>query len=468
MGPRLRTWNKTRARRVQRAWARIAAMFDPSPYPKGRETDWVTLDAMKRRMSVEEEIDAQQALDLLTTGLLALPWEYLPRKNRALYDGSACIDATPLPLSARGRAISDTVASTDPDGGWYVRTGDHNGDRAPIRKALWALDLHLIIASQPTNTGRQYIPALPIAMTASRPGADPAGAARRMLAALALFGHAPGYLAGDNLYTLANPVAFQQPAKEMGWSLVLPYPQGHTGKQGSSGGAPLVEGQWCCPAMPESLVAATEDFRAKRIDLATYRARIKKRNDYFLRAKESADPGRAQRFMCPAAGASPTAKCLLKPHSTTPRLIHHVGTSQADLRPRISPDNELIAAPPMVCRQQTITIKATEGAKYRQELPFGSEEHTTIYYSLREAQEGMHGYAKNDAAEALHAKGRRRAHGLAQNSIQAALLLACSGIRKVRSFLNEAVPDAKGILYKPVPNTRQRTPGSPGTETVTD
>lgn len=220
--------------------------------------------------------DAQQALDLLTTGLLALPWEYLPRKNRALYDGSACIDATPLPLSARGRAISDTVASTDPDGGWYVRTGDHNGDRAPIRKALWALDLHLIIASQPTSTGRQYIPALPIAMTASRPGADPAGAARRMLAALALFGHAPGYLAGDNLYTLANPVAFQQPAKEMGWSLVLPYPQGHTGKQGSSGGAPLVEGQWCCPAMPESLVAATEDFRAKRIDLATYRARIKK------------------------------------------------------------------------------------------------------------------------------------------------------------------------------------------------
>lgn len=69
---------------------------------------------------------------------------------------------------------------------------------------------------------------------------------------------------------------------------------------------------------------------------------------------------------------------------------------------------------------------------------------------------------------AAHCRGRRRAHGLAQNSIQAALLLACSGIRKVRSFLNEAVPDAKGILYKPVPNTRQRTPGSPGTETVTD
>lgn len=303
-------------------------------------------------------------------------------------------------------------------------------------------------------------------MTAGRPGTDP-GAARRMMSALASRGHIPGYLAGDNLYTLADPATFQQPAREMGWDLVLPYPSGHAGRQGSSNGAPLVDGRWYCPAMPESLVTATNDLREETIDQETYDGRIKERRHYGLRSKEKAIPGQPERWTCPAAGASPTAKCPLKNRSLQSRPTTVINGTKLDLRLDISPSKDLLNQPPAVCRQDTITIQPIEGSKYRQALRFGSPEHTRVYHLLRETQEGLHGFAKDESKEALGAASRRRVRGLAANSIVASTLLAAAGIRKVASFLDHAVPDERGVLCVPR-RPRDLSANPPGSERAVD
>lgn len=465
-GPARRRWRKTRSRRAQRAFERLRHVFNPSPYPTGQSMTWAELDQRKRVLTLEEEHELQQALDLLTTSIQSICWQYLPHGNRRMYDGSACIDATPLKLFARGRSVHDERTSTDPDGGYYVRTGDHDGEQQ-VRKAFYALDVHLMVGVDVRNPDRQYLPGLPLAMSAGRPGADPAGAARRMTSVLTALAHAPGYLAGDNLYTLADPATFQQPIRELGWDLVLPYPSGHTGRQGSVAGAPLVDGHWYCPAMPEALVAATDHVRHKTIDQATYEARVAERRTFELRPKEALKPGQPERWSCPAAGANPTAKCHLKASSEQTRSTSLINGQRIDLRPRITPDADLQEQPPKVCRQQTITIQPTDGGKYRQNLRFGSPEHSRIYFLLRETQEGLHGFAKDDAKEALGAATRRRARGLAANSIIASILLTAAGIRKVRAFMDAAVPDERGILYVPRP-PRDHTTAPPGTDAARD
>lgn len=465
-GRKLARWLGTRERRVQRELQSILRMCDPSPYPKGVVTPWDTLDQSKKVMTEAQETELQQALDLITGTVLRLPWQYLPPENRAKYDGSACIDATPLPLYARGRTLDDVEASSDPDGGYYVREGDHRGDdKKPPRAKTFALDAHVMVAADVTHSSRRYLPALPITVTLGRPGIDPAGAARRMLTTLAAHGHKPNFLAGDNLYTLSDKDCFQQPARELGWKLVLPYPGSHTGVQGSSNGAPLIEGAYYCPSMPEPLISATEDYRADRISRAVYDERIAARQSYALRYYEVPKPGGTERRMCPAAGDNPTAICPLKPASAVPRLIHDVGgRTRLDLRPIISPTDDLRQNPPKVCRQKTITIQPEEGSKYRQTLPFGSPEHSLVYTSLRQAQEGLHGVAKDQGKEGLGDPGRRRVRGLAANTLFGAIMLASAGLRMVASFINNAEHDEHGVLYvKRVINVADN--GPPGEET---
>lgn len=450
---RLRT-ERRETRAAQRAIRRFVDAFDPSPYPRGVERTWTEVDRLKRAVSEEQQEENRQALDLVASALLGLPWLYVPEANRARY-GSACIDGTPIPLYSRGRGVHDTRASTDPDGGMYVRTGNHDGEQH-ITKAAFAIEAHLVVAAD-INDERQYLPGLPLSMSTARPGVDPAGAARRALTVLETLGHKPAYLAGDNLYTLAAHTEFQTPARTMGWDLVLGYPTGHDGVQGSSSGATLIEGHWYCPAIPAALASANQDLRAGTIPTGVHSQRITERASYALRAKEKAKPGSPQRWMCPAAGANPTAKCAMKPNSEQERRTTLINGARIDLRPRITPDADTAAIPPIVCRQDTITVQPEEGAKYRQPLGFGTPEHTRIYNLLRQNQEGFHGTAKDHAHEALASPGRRRIRGIAANTIIAAILFSSAGLRRTRAFLAKAIPDEQGTLYVP------RKPRQPGT-----
>jgi len=133
------------------------------------------------------------------------------------------------------------------------------------------------------------------------------------------------------------------------------------------------------------------------------------------------------RLQCPAAGY-PVARCELKPKSV------RVGTS-GQLRVIVRPD--VAASPPPSCTQESVTVPPEAGAKFRQPLLYASAEWKVTYNLLRNANEGMNGYVKDPAHEALGDPGRRRIRGVAAQSVFAAFLLMAANVRKIRTYLED-------------------------------
>ena len=111
--------------------------------------------------------------------------------------------------------------------------------------------------------------------------------------------------------------------------------------------------------------------------------------------------------------------------------LRHASLSPRDGRPKVlQPPDE----PPKLCRQTAITIPPDAGARYRQDLPYGSPAWHARYATLRNTIEGLNGYAKDPAHQALGQPGRRRVRGIAAQSVFTALLLTAANIRKIRAW----------------------------------
>jgi hypothetical protein len=119
-----------------------------------------------------------------------------------------------------------------------------------------------------------------------------------------------------------------------------------------------------------------------------------------------------------------------------------------------------------------VTIPPEAGAKFAQELPYGSEEWHAKYNTLRNNNEGMHGFVKDGAHEALDDPSRRRVHGVAAQSIFVAFLLMAANVRKIEAFGQEKVVSievakvrrrAKRRVTKPLGSWH---PGGPETEAL--
>jgi hypothetical protein len=111
--------------------------------------------------------------------------------------------------------------------------------------------------------------------------------------------------------------------------------------------------------------------------------------------------------------------------------LRETSLSPRDGRPKVlQPPEE----PPRICQQTAITIAAGIGARYRQDLPHGSAAWHARYATLRNTTEGLNGYAKDPAHEALAQPGRRRVRGIAAQSLFTALLLTAANIRKIRTW----------------------------------
>ena len=255
----------------------------------------------------------------------------------------------------------------------------------------------------------------------TRPGEDPGGTGARVLASVAARGHNIGWLGYDRAYTQALPGRFHLPARALGYHPVMDYRDDQLGIQASSQGAILVEGSWYCPALPGPLITATTRLRGHAITRDLYDQQIAARCPYQLKHKDGPDTDGYQRLSCPAAGHHPALMCPLRPDSLTPR----------DGRPKVlRPPEE----PPKTCRQTAITIAPGTGARYRQDLPYGSPAWHARYPTLRNTIEGINGYLKDPAHQALAQPGRRRVRGIAAQPVFTALLLAAANIRKIRAW----------------------------------
>jgi len=252
---------------------------------------------------------------------------------------------------------------------------------------------------------------------------------------IAARGHKTSWLGFDRAYTAALPERFHLPARALGYQPVMDYRADQLAIQASSNGALLVEGTWYCPAIPEPLIAATASLRDHAIDRAAYDTRITARRPYQLKRKDGPDADGHQRLSCPAAGDRPRLICPLREASLTPR----------DGRPKIfSPPPE----PPKVCRQAAITIPPDAGARYRQDLPYATPAWHARYATLRNTIEGLNGYVKDPAHQALGQPARRRVRGIAAQSLFCALLLMAANIRKIRAWRAQTTHEKAGIARR--------------------
>ena len=411
-------------RRVRYCFHAICSVMDPSPLPKNRRLSQQDLRARTRPMTSAQAKAARDRLEAFINSLLEASISVLDEEERAAFDGCTGLDATPVPLFSRGPSARTGLSASDPDGGWYIREGDHRerqDDKGkPLRKICWALEATIAVTARPPGAPPAH-PNLAAGLALARPGEDPGGTGARVLASVAARGHKPGWLGYDRAYTAAVPARFHLPARALGYSPVMDYRADQLGIQASSGGALLVEGSWYCPALPEPLIAATARLRGHSIGHDLYDRQIAARAAYQLKRKDGPDTDGYQRLSCPATGGHPRLICPLRPASLSPR----------DGRPKVlQPPDE----PPRICQQTAITIPPGAGARYRQDLPYASPAWHARYATLRNTTEGLNGYAKDPAHQALAQPARRRVRGIAACSLFTALLLMAANIRKIRAW----------------------------------
>ena len=411
-------------RRVRYCFHAILSVADPSALPKNRRLTAGELKARTKPMTPDQATAARCRLEALVNALLEASVSVLTGDERAAAGGGTGLDATPVPLFSRGPPRRTGLCASDPDGGWYVREGDHRereDDKGkPLRKLAWALEATIATTARPPHA-EPACPNLAISLALTRPGEDPGGTGARVLASAAARGHKTGWLGYDRAYTQALPGRFHLPVRALGYQPVMDYRIDQLGIQANTGGAILVEGTWYCPALPGALTIATTRLRDHAISRELYDQQITARRPYQLKRKDGPDADGYQRLSCPAAGKHPGLICPLRQASLSPR----------DGRAKIlQPPPE----PPRICRQTAITIAPGIGARYRQDLPYGSPAWHQCYATLRNTIEGLNGLIKDPAHEALAQPARRRVRGIAAQSVFTALLLMAANIRKIRAW----------------------------------
>jgi hypothetical protein len=408
-----------RYRQVRYLFHLMLSVMDPSLEVKNHVMGQSAAMKKRRRLTEAEITERRALLEAVVAKLVQASVEVLHDSEMGAYDGSVGLDATPVPLYSRGPSKGAGTTASDPDGAWYVRDGDHReidgSSEKKIRKIHWALEATIAVMGRPPGSVPAY-PNLILGIVLGRPGADPAGTGMRLLTSVRHRGHKAGYLGADRGYTQCLPEHFHLPARALGYSVVMDYKANDLGMQANSSGAVMVDGSFFCPAMPAALVTASADHRAGLIDEATRQGRVAARAAWRLVRKEGPDKDGYERLACPALGDHPKLCCPLRPSDKGLGKI-----------PVLFPP----ASPPKLCCQSAVTIAPDVGGRFRQDLAFGTEEWARTYAAYRNTIEGLNGFMKDGAHEALKAPDRRRVRGIAAQSLFCAILAMAANIRRI-------------------------------------
>ena len=179
---------KAACRRVRHCFHAILSAADPSALPKNRRLTEGELRARTKPITPGQAAAARGRLEALVNALLEASVSVLTQDERAACGGGAGLDATPVPLFSRGPSRRAGLCASDPDGGWYVREGDHRereDDKGkPLRKICRALEATIAATARPPAPrppARTWLPAWPWPGPARTPG----GTGARVLASAA-------------------------------------------------------------------------------------------------------------------------------------------------------------------------------------------------------------------------------------------------------------------------------------------
>jgi len=415
--------------RTWRAIHRLLDVIDPYPAPRRIVSDDELAKILEDRERTQAHLKVER-LDWVANQLLDMTWLTLPRQVRRRWKGNICIDATPIKAFAQPHTKRSTKTS-EPDAAWYVRTGDHRdpGDNTgkKVARSLFGYEAHIAVATP--NTDSIEYPNFPLIATGiafDKPGHRIAENAMTILRSMNVRQFEPAVVVSDRAYwSGAKAEKLQLPARALGWKNVNDYKDDQLGVSDGHGGGIQVEGAWYCPSTPQPLIDATIEHRTKKIGDDEYLGRIEQRRRYLLKAKERPDADGHQPLRCPAIGKSATVACPLRDSGTPVK----VGLTTIHTPPQ---------HPDRICTQGSVSFPPSAGAKLRQDAHFGSAEWHKQYAVARNTIEGLNGYVKV-GPEQLASPERRRVRGRTAQHVFAALLVAAANIRKIRTWLQEAV-----------------------------
>ena len=107
------------------------AVVDPSVEVKNKVIAKEALEAMRRSLTAAEVEVRRRRLESIMSSLLEASVGVCAPDELKGFDGSVGLDATPVPLFSRGPSKRAGTSASDPDGGWYVREGDHRDPETP-------------------------------------------------------------------------------------------------------------------------------------------------------------------------------------------------------------------------------------------------------------------------------------------------------------------------------------------------
>jgi len=456
--------------RVQHSITRMLKPIDPKPakYNRRMTKDEQEKNEARRQEDAAGMAQKQQDLEWLCNQLICAPVLADPSILEG-WEGNVTIDATAIAVYSK-RGHTREYASIETDAAWYRRDQNHEVPTDPkkARVAFFGYEMHLVAPADNTpkisNGGlnpsaKDFCrPVLGISWT--RPSFEPP--AYGLKAITSMFSRFAEQMRGGlviadrGYFASANPKTLQLPLRALGMGIVTDYKYDQLGIAGEHAGALEVEGAFYCPAMPEALITASKDSRDKAIDEDTRRARIDRRSLYLLRRKEKPDADGYTPMMCPAAGPNATVTCGHKPKDAE----RNADKGLWDIpNPVTHPDR--------ICSQHSVHFPPTAGAKFLQDIRYGTETWARLYSRARNFIESTNAFLKDEGMNALGAAGRRRIRGHSKQFLIASMLIFAANLRRINTHKWEQVnivePPKRRRRdrlsdYRWVPPTREAAP----------
>lgn len=411
--------------RLWRSVDRLLKLVDPLPGPRRKLLKDGAYRAVLEGRDPNESAKKQLRLDFLCNQLIQGSVDLMPRSYRRKYQGNVAFDATFYALHGKEgnpstKCIDEDRRSTNYDGGWYRRGGNHNGEEGGAREKLeWGLELETATMTANKPGEKADFPLLTIAVGSHRPGKIKL-AGKRMFESIQARGYPTAFVFGDTAYLPgAIDEELQGPLLKMGYTAVFDYGKDDLGQKAVYDHAIQVVGQWYVDLMPKVLVNAETLYLS-----APRRTDQEKAN-----AKALLEERRSQREI----------------YRLKPKGVRRPDWSQQYMYP--DPDtyvayDELTGEilPPL--NKRTVVIPYKQGLKYGQKFVFESAKWKT-WYGLRSTVEGSYSHVKDTQTEALGNPANRRKRGNTFAYLAATLAVASANVRKLLGFIHQlgsAVP----------------------------
>ncbi|WP_405141997.1 hypothetical protein OG589_32825 [Sphaerisporangium sp. NBC_01403] len=450
------------SRRLYRAFDRLTSVLDPARTDRRRRLSLAQAAVSTSAWEDDEpeHLRLRRLLQDIATRLVLAPVRKAAVRGRLKhFEGDIGIDTTAIASWARPPRPTRDLASIEITAGWHHSAG------ATQPTFGYSATLAVAARRRPTPLHTATHPQLALGLVVDTPGKRIGENAITALTGLTPLGLPAGLLAVDRAYTDQTAQHFAIPARRLGYRLVLDYKQDQRGVQGSLHGAPMVDGNLICPAIPTTLAHATTglDDKAIRTPSDQLTQQITAREPYYLKNKQGPDPRGAIRLQCPAAGTSPALTCprfnRLHPKAqAAPAPVDLANPRQRAAHPAarptvVLPANETRRPPtpdqlPRICRQTTITIGVEDLGKLRQDLHYLTDSWKGAYKPIRAQNEGLNGRLKGHHIDLADPKNRL-AHGQAAQTVLVALMVCIGNLHILATWHQQNTSDHPAGITDP-------------------